>query len=151
MMNLDGEEIVEQQEEEYKTPKISPFDYVNAIHYTKENLCEDEWGEKQYNPYIVNKALSFGPDTAVAANEMNGRSHLDKKLQFSFLINIIRKRKRFNSWIKQEKLEDLGIVKKYYNYNTEKAIQALKILSNTDLKKIKEKMIQGGLINDKIN
>jgi hypothetical protein len=151
MMNLDGEEIVEQQEEEYKTPKISPFDYVNAIHYTKENLCEDEWGEKQYNPYIVNKALSFGPDTAVAANEMNGRSHLDKKLQFSFLINIIRKRKRFNSWIKQEKLEDLGIVKKYYNYNTEKAIQALKILSNNDLKKIKEKMIQGGLINDKIN
>lgn len=151
MINLDGEEIVEYEEEEYKTPKISPFDYVNAIYYTKENLCEDEWGEKQYNPYIVNKALSFGPDTAVAANEMNGRSHLDKKLQFSFLINIIRKRKRFNSWIKQEKLEDLDIVKKYYNYNTEKAIQALKILSNNDLKKIKEKMVQGGLINDKIN
>jgi len=147
MMNLDGEEIQEEVIEEYKLPKISPFDFVNAIHHTKEGLIVDEWSEKQYNGFIVNKALSFGLDTVVAANEMNSRPHLEKRLQFDFLINIVRPRKRFNKWLKAEKIEDLEMVKKYYNYNTDKALQALRILTPEQLIKIKEKLNTGGLTN----
>jgi len=147
MMNLDGEEIQEEVIEEYKLPKISPFDFVNAIHHTKEGLIVDEWSEKQYNGFIVNKALSFGLDTVVAANEMNSRPHLEKRLQFDFLINIVRPRKRFNKWLKAEKIEDLEVVKKYYNYNTDKALQALRILTPEQLIKIKEKLNTGGLTN----
>jgi len=147
MMNLDGEEIQEEVIEEYKMPKISPFDFVNAIHYTKKHLIVDEWSEKQYNGFLVNKALSFGPDTVVAANEMNSRPHLEKRLQFDFLINIVRPRKRFNKWLKAEKVEDLEVVKQYYNYNTDKALQALRILTPEQLIRIKEKLNTGGLTN----
>jgi len=147
MINLDGEEIIEIQEEEHKISKPSPFDYVNAIHYTKEDLCEDEYGEKYYNPYIVNRALSFGSDTVIQANEMNSRTHLDKKLQFHYLINIVRGKKRFNKWIKSEKIEDLEIVKKYYNYNTEKGLQALKILTPENIDNIKKRLNIGGISN----
>ena len=145
MLNLDGEEIIEPQDEKYVTTKISPFDFVNAINYTKEQLIVDEWTEKQYNPYIVNKSLSFGADTVMAANEMNMRPHLDKKMQFSFLINMIRPRKRYNKWIKAEKIEDLDVVKQYYQYNTEKALQALRILTPENIITIKERLNTGGL------
>jgi len=145
MTNLDGEVVVEEVVEEYKMAKISPFDFVNAIHYTKENLIVDEWSEKQYNPFIINKSLSFGADTVIAANEMNSRPHVEKRLQFDFLINTIRPRKRFNKWLKAEKVEDLEVVKQYYKYNTEKAQQALRILSPEQLLTIKERLNTGGL------
>ena len=146
--NLDGEFIKDWVvEEDYKMVKISPFDFVNAIHYTKENLIVDDWSEKQYNPFVVNKSLSFGADTVIPANEMNSRPHLEKRLQFDFLINTIRPRKRFNKWLKAEKIEDLELVKQYYNYNTEKALQALRILSPEQINTIKERLNTGGLTN----
>lgn len=140
-------EVKEEKEEKTNLPAINPFDYVNAIHHTKDNLIVDEWSEKQYNPYIINKALSFSSDTVIQANEMNCRPHIEKKLQFDFLINTIRSRKRFNKWIKPEKIEDLELVKQYYKYNTEKAQQALKLLSDRQLQIIKNKMFTGGLNN----
>jgi hypothetical protein len=146
--NLDGELIKDWiVEEDYKMAKISPFDFVNAIHYSKENLIVDEWSEKQYNAFVVNKSLSFGADTVIPANEMNSRPHLEKRLQFDFLINTIRPRKRFNKWLKAEKIEDLEVVKQYYNYNTEKALQALRILSPEQINTIKERLNTGGLTN----
>lgn len=145
--NLDGEIIKDWIVEDYKMAKISPFDFVNAIHYTKENLIVDEWSEKQYNPFVVNKSLSFGADTVIPANEMNSRPHIEKRLQFDFLINTIRPRKRFNKWLKADNIEDLEVVKRYYNYNTEKAQQALRILSPEQLNIIKERLNTGGLSN----
>ena len=143
---LDGElEIVE---ETYKRVEIGPFDFVNAIHYTKQELIVDDWSEKQYKPFIVNKSLSFGSDTVIQANEMNRHPHLDKKLQFDFLINKIRPLKRFNKWLKAEKIKDLEAVKQYYNYSTEKALQAMRILTPDHLNTIKKRLYTGGLKND---
>lgn len=147
MMNLDGEEVIEEVIEEYKSPKINPFDFVNAIQYSKEQLMVDDWSERQYNPFIINKSLSFGADTVIAANEMNSRPHLDKHLQYQFLINIVRPRKRFNKWLKAEKIEDVDVIKQYYKYNTEKALQALTLLTPDQLITIKEKLNTGGLTN----
>jgi len=147
MMSLDGDEVTIEPEEKYKTPKISPFDFVNAIHYTKQELIVDDWSEKQYAPYIVNKSLSFGADTVIPANEMNSRPHLGKKLQYSFLINTIRARKRYNKWLKAEKIEDLEVVKQYYKYNTEKALQAMRILTPDHIINIKKRLNTGGLNN----
>ena len=59
--------------EPYKAPSISPFDFINAITYNKDDLMVDDWAEKQYAPYIVNKGLSYGADTVIQANEMNSR------------------------------------------------------------------------------
>lgn len=131
--------------EEYKTPSISPFDFVNSIHYDKKDLIVDDWSERQYNPFIINKSLSFGADTVIQANEMNSRPHLDKKLQFDFLRNIVPAKKRFNKWVKKEKLEAIDIVKQYYGYNSIKAQEAASILSQKQIDLIKQKLKKGGL------
>jgi len=134
--------------EEYKLPSISPFDFVNSIHHSKEDLMIDEWAEKQYNPFIVNKALSFGADTVICCNEMNSRPHLPKKLQYDFLINIIKPKKRYNKWLKGEKVEAIEVIKAYYGYSTEKAHQVCSILSPDCIKLMKERLRKGGLKNE---
>ena len=143
-MTLFGEAKEELKEEIYKLPKISPFDFLNSINYSKEKLIVDEWSEKQYEPFIVNKGLSYGHDTIIPANEMNSRPHLDKLLQFDFLINIVRPKKRFNKWIKAEKIDDLEIVKEYYGYSTEKAKQVLPLLSDSIIENLKTRITKGG-------
>ena len=50
---------------------MTPFDYLNAINQSKENLIVDELSEKEYVPFVVNKGLSYFPDTILYANEMN--------------------------------------------------------------------------------
>ena len=74
---------------------MTPFDYVKAINYTKSNLIVDDLTEKEYNPFIVNRALSMGMDTVLQANEMNRSPHLEKRLQFDFLLNSISKLIKF--------------------------------------------------------
>lgn len=128
----------------YKAPTITPFEFVNAIQQTKENLIVDDWSEKQYNPYIVNKGLSYGHDTVIPANEMNSRPHLDSALQFQFLINIVVPKKRFNKWIKAEKIDDLEVVKEYYNYSTQKAKDILPLLDSEKIEVMKIKITKGG-------
>ena len=141
-----GAPKVEYDAEEYKEKKkgISPFDFIKDINYEKKNLIVDDWSEKQYNPYIINKGLSYGHDTVIPANEMNSRPHLDKILQFDFLINIIRPKKRFNKWIKAEKINDLEVIKEYYGYSTEKAKQVLPLLDDKIIDDMKRKITKGG-------
>lgn len=138
------EEINEKEFEE-KIKKISPFDFANAINYTKEDMIVDERSENDYNPFIVNRALGFSPDTVIASNEMNSRHHLDKKMQFDFLRSVVRKAKRYNKWIKAEE-SDLEAVQEYFGYSFNKAKDALKLLSKDDMDKIKTflKACKGG-------
>ena len=121
-------------------------DYLNTINQTKENLMDgdDPVWEKNYPPFIINKCMSQHLDTIMFANEMNQYQGLDKKLQYDFFINIVRPRKRFSPWGKKEKISNLDIVKKFYGYSTEKAIQALRILSNDQIEIIRDKLNTGG-------
>jgi len=143
-MNLFGEPVKSYVEEPYKAPAITPFDFINAIHHSKENLIVDDWSEKQYNPFIINKGLSYGHDTVIPANEMNSRPHLDKALQFHFLSGIIRPKKRFNKWIKAEENLDLNTVKEYYNYSNDKAKQVLSLFSKDILEQMRKDIFKGG-------
>ncbi|MBC8442611.1 MAG: DNA polymerase clamp loader subunit A [Proteobacteria bacterium] len=122
-------------------------DYLKAINYTKEPLMnsEDTYIEKQYLPFIVNRCLSFFPDTIIQTNEMNLHNTIDKKMQFDFLMGTIRKSKRFSPWIKEELPENIEIVKEYFGYNNKKAKEALDILSKEDIEKIKIKLSKGGI------
>ena len=121
-------------------------DYLNAINYTKESLLDsdDEQWEKKYYPFIVNKCVAPFPDTVMLVNEINQLPHLDKRLQFDFLINSLRPRKRFTPWLKAKKLKNLEYVKEYYGYNNEKAKEALDILNDEQISAIKRKLDKGG-------
>ncbi len=145
MKNALGYEVEPAKEEEvWKKPSISPFDFVNAITHNKQQLIVDDWSERQYNPYIINRGLSFGADTVIYANEMNSRPHLDRLLQFDFLINTIRPQKRYNKWLKAERPEVLDTIKEYYGYSTEKARQVLPLLTPQALDTIKTRLNRGG-------
>jgi hypothetical protein len=145
MKNALGFDVEAAKEEEvWKKPAISPFDFINAIHHSKEALIVDDWSERQYNPYLINRGLSFGADTVIYANEMNARPHVDRLLQFDFLINTIRPRKRYNKWLKAETVEVLEWIQEYYGYSKEKARQVLPLLSEAQLKTIKSRMDKGG-------
>ena len=124
-------------------------DYLNAINHTKERLMdtEDEEWEKKYPPFIVNKCLAPFQDTILLVNEINQYPHLDKKLQFDFLINSLRPRKRFTPWVKAKKLDDIEYVKEFYGYNYEKAKVALTILNDDQIATIKQKLNKGGKQN----
>ena len=122
-------------------------DYLKAINETKVNLLKtsDIAWIKKYPPYIINKCLSMFWDTLPHANEMNGYHFLDKDIQFQFLLNSIRPKKRFGGkWIKQIKLIDLEYVKEYYGYSNDKSRQALQILSKEHIDKIKQALYKGG-------
>jgi hypothetical protein len=123
---------------------MNPFEYLNAINYSKQDIMVDDITEKSYNAFMINRSLSYFQDTVFFANEMNRHHHLDKKLQFHFLINIIRKRKRFSKWNKPELDSDIDVVKEYYGYSNEKARQALTLLSPSQIEELRKKVSKGG-------
>jgi hypothetical protein len=123
---------------------MNPFEYLNSINYSKQDIIVDDITEKSYNAFMVNRSLSYFQDTVFFANEMNLQHHLDKKLQFHFLINIVRKRKRFSKWDKPELVSDIDVVKEYYGYSNEKARQALTLLSPSQIEEIRKKVSKGG-------
>lgn len=125
---------------------MTAFDYIDAINHTKKNIIEDEATEKAYVPFLTNRGLSYFPDTVFYANEMNCNPHLDKKLQFDYLINSIRKAKRYSKWAKRNKGDnDIELVQEYYGYSYEKAKMALTILSEDQLETIRKRLEKGGL------
>jgi hypothetical protein len=123
---------------------MNPFKFTDAINYTKEDIMIDDITEKAYNPFLINRSLSYFPDTVLAANEMNRNHHIDNRLQFDFFINIVRKRKRFSKWFKPEEISDLETVKEYYGYSNEKARQVLTLLSTEQINELKTKVAKGG-------
>ena len=117
--------------------------WLNSINFTKENLLEEDPTLK-YPAFVVNKCLSGSIDSVLFANEMNKSHHLDLKLQYEFLLNSLRKKRRFAPWLKKDKVEDLDAVKKYYGYSSEKAQQAMRILTKEQISYIKKKLDTGG-------
>lgn len=126
----------------------NPFDYVNAISQTKENMVRntenDELAIKGYKPFLSNKSLSYHIDTIGVANEMNMRHDADARMQFEYLLNSVRPKKRFAKWVKKVEDEDISSIKEYYGYNDVKAEQALSILTPQQLELIKQKLSKGG-------
>jgi len=121
-------------------------EYLNSINVTKENLMDsdDPMWEKKYSSFIINKCLAPFNDTIMFVNEMNMRHHLDTKLQYDFLLNTIRPKKRFAPWVKADKLKNLEYIKEYYGYSNEKAKQALSILNDDQITTIKNSLNKGG-------
>ena len=128
--------------------KTNPFDFTNAVNQTKKDLmrdtANDKLAEKSYAPFLTNRALSYHSDTVFFANEMNTRHQLDNLLQFDFLLNIVRPKKRFAKWSKKDNDGDVAIVKEFFGYNDTKARQALAILNKDNLAEIRIKLQKGG-------
>lgn len=123
---------------------MTPFDYLNAINSTKKDIMVDDLAEKDYNSFMVNRGLSYFYDSVLLANVMNQHHHIDNRLKFDFLINTIRKQRRFSKWLKATKIDDIELIKEYYGYSNEKARQALTLLNDAQLNELRQKVTKGG-------
>ena len=123
---------------------MSPFTFLNEINFSKKDIIVDDITEKQYNSFMVNRGLSYFKDTAVIANEMNINHHLDNRLQFDFLINMIRKKKRFSKWNKPQIIDDLDVIKEYYVYSNKQAKAVHNLLSSEQIGELRKKVYKGG-------
>ena len=124
-------------------PKLG--DILNSINLTKDADLIDEYNKSDYVPFLINRGLSFYPETILHANFLNSQHHLDRILQYKYYLSAIKKKKRFSKWHKKEAdTMDLTLVKEYFGYSSEKANEALSILSEEQLNMIKEKLYKGG-------
>ena len=124
---------------------MGPFEFIKAINTSKDVMKDNSLAEKDYIPFLVNRGLSFFQDTVIQINEMNIRHYIDNKLQFDYLLNNIRPRKRWSKWLKPDKIDNLELVKTYFGFGSEKAKEALEVLSNEDIEEIKSKLAKGGV------
>ena len=104
----------------------------------------DDIAEKGYNSFMVNRGLSYFNDTVLMANEMNRYHQIDSRLAFDFLINIIRKKKRFSKWNKPSILSDVEVIKQYYGYSNQKARQIINLISSDQINELRKKVNKGG-------
>lgn len=113
-----------------RTKRLSPFDFAKSINEKTEDLLKVQpEAEKDYQPFLVNRALSFSPDTILFANMMNLCSMLDKKLQYDYLFASVRKRKRFDKWIKREEDDLVPLVATIYGVSQRKAVEYIAMLT----------------------
>ena len=121
-------------------------EYLKAINQTKEPLMDttDEMWEKKYPAYIVNRCVYPFSDTILLVNEMNIYNGLDNKLQFHFLLNSTRARKRFTPWLKTSKINNLETIKEYFGYSDQRAKEVLNVLTDEDISYMETKLDKGG-------
>lgn len=121
-------------------------DYLKAINHTKESLLntDDEFVEKGYAPFVVNRCLSYFPDTIFHVNQMNECPSIDKKMHFDYLLNSIRKRKRYSKWLKNEECQKVNVVKEYYGYSERKAREVINMFSDADIEEMAKYLYTGG-------
>lgn len=124
---------------------MNVWDFVNDITNDKKNLFNTsdniKLAEKVYEPFLVNRALSYHPDCIIPANEMNMNSHIDKRMQHSYLLNTIRPRKRFSKWAKSKESEFFEYVQMYYKSSRSETKVLLSVLSDEQLAYIKEQFV----------
>jgi hypothetical protein len=123
---------------------MNPFQFINSINTSKQDIMVDDITEKAYSSFMVNRGLSFFPDTVLLANEMNIHHHLDNKLQYHFLMNTVSKKRRFSKWAKSQKIESIEIIKQYYGCSDQKAKSILLLLTNEHINELKLRMNTGG-------
>ena len=119
--------------------KINPFDYVKAINdKTQVEHLND------YNPYLANGSFSQHLDTIMLANEMNRYPRLPARMQFVFLYHAVRRGRRYGKWYKEPEYPHLEYVMEYFGYSKEKALEAMQVLTQEQLKEIVKSFDKGG-------
>ncbi len=119
--------------------KLNPFDYIKSINEKSGNMMAMSTdAEKDYIPFMINRGLSFSPDTILYANEMNCMPMSDKRMQYDYLYHSIRKRKRFDKWIKPEESDETAIeaIMLVYMVGRKRAMEYLRLLPKEKLESI---------------
>lgn len=144
------EEVVEEK------PKKASYDwrYENSINTGKQPI-EIENQEFKYEKWRTNSILSQHIDTLFHVNMMNINHHISDKMHYDFLFNGVRKQKRYGKkktdqdrklekQIKEEN-DKIRLIQDYYKYNQLRAREALSVLTEEHLEKIRKRIEKGGV------
>ena len=107
----------------------------------------DDIEEKAYQPFLINKALSYHQDAVFLVNEMNIRHSTGGRLQYLFFINTLRKRNRFSKWHKPYESKKLDTVKNAFGVSSQRAKEYLELLNDKQYRDLKDSMKIGGKNN----
>lgn len=122
---------------------MNPFDFVKSVTETKENIFEGN--EKDYNSFVINKALSFNVDCVFIAQELNKYSQVPKHAQYLLWLNSIEKKRRYGKWVKKESMpDDIQLIKEAYGYSDSKALTVLSLFTDKQLLELREILNKGG-------
>lgn len=118
---------------------MTPFDYLNSVTENKIYLYDKnnkEIFEKNYQPYLINRGLSFYPDTIFYANTINLISYIDKICQYDYLFYSLPAKKRRSKWHKTENTELLEAFCFLFNCSKQKAKISISLLNQQQKDKI---------------
>lgn len=132
---------------EYK--KLPLFAIVDSLNFDKVDYLRDDKSdtpkEKDYIPFLVNRSMSNYIDSALYSNEMNLRYVLSSQMQHDYFINSLRKAKKYGvKWSKVLDNDNAMLIQEYYKVNKKRALEYLKILTDSDIEAIKDSMFKGG-------
>lgn len=121
---------------------MNPFDYVKAINKGNRSFMNNEEAEKGYNAFIINRAFSLFPDSALDANIMNSSRHLPSKLQYDYYSHTLLPANRFSKWYKknENREKDIQFLMEIFNYSRKKVLNSWEILA-PQIEKLKDQFI----------
>lgn len=125
--------------------KLNPFDYIKSINEKTGNMMDiSPDAERDYVPFVVNRGLSFSADTILYANEMNCKPLTDKRMQYDYLYSSVRKRRRYDKWVKPSEMDDelVEAVMLRYQVGRKRAMEYIRLLDDASLDALKR--VRGG-------
>lgn len=121
------------------------WQYLDAVSAKRDaSIVEDMDFEKEYQSFLINRALSYHVDAILAANFMNERPLLDKRLQVFFLVNTLRPRKRFSKWLKSTPSDTAKMIAEYYGCSVKRALELVDLHTADQLLVIQKRVDKGG-------
>lgn len=113
-------------------------EFLKSINFDKNNMAAGDFDLKGYVPFIINRSLSYFPDTLgyVVAVSKYGEN-TPNSIHYLYLLNSIPSRKRFAAWHKQspagEIVEAIQVIQKV---NRKRAEEYANILSPEQQKEL---------------
>ena len=126
---------------------VNPFEFVDAINLTKENLFETKgYTENDYTKFLINRQYSLFPDTIMIANEANfSLNNIPNKSHFEFYLNMVVPKRRFSKWYKADSNNKVELLCEIYNISEGKAREVMDLFSDDDIKVLSQRLYRGGI------
>lgn len=116
------------------------FDFLQDINIGKKNILEHnpQW-ERFYSPALINVILSGFMDTLPIVMELNKLPFaLTKQQHYAYLINSVRRRRRFKKFVKAiYREDDISLLCKAFEISRDDAFSALDLISPDDMERLR--------------
>lgn len=118
--------------------------WEDSVSHAKVWLDPEHRPEHRYVPFRTNRYLSRFMDSLAQAQEMNLLPSLDARLQYDYLFNAVRKRKRFQKGGRAAPSNDAEAIAAHYKYSAARVREALSILTKEQVALIRKGAEKGG-------